>query len=164
MSKRLTLIEVILVFTLSLLLAALVPALLPARECGGHRRRCINNLKQIGLSMRMYSAVYDEDFPHLNGRTGLQMLAMEGFLENTQVYACPNTMDKVADTTSISSQSSFCYAGGLTEENSVDSALAADRANNHDRFGYILFVDGHVKGYAGVNWSTNRGGSHLTDF
>ena len=31
-------------------------------------------------------------------------------------------------------------------------------------YGNILFIDGHVKGYAGADWYSNRGGTHLTDF
>lgn len=128
------------------------------------RISCVSNLKHIGLSMRMYSNVYGEQFPHPNGRSGLQMLATHGFLENTQVYICPSTRDYIANSAEIWRNSSYCYAGGLSESDSVDSAIAADRAHNHSKFGNILFIDGHVKGYAGTDWTINRGGSVLTDF
>lgn len=161
--QRLTLIEVVVVLGLSLLLAALLSSLGMARE-SARKISCTGNSKQIGLSMRMYSNVYLEVFPDKNGRTGLEMLAMYGFLENTQVYTCPSTDDWVDDTSFISSNASYCYAGGLSEASSVDSGIMSDRSHNHWRYGNILFIDGHVKGYTGYNWSNNRGNSVFTDF
>jgi len=63
----------------------------------------------------------------------------------------------------ISTNASYAYAGGLTEASSVDSAVASDRSGNHNKYGNILFVDGHVKGYAGGSWSVNWK-SDLGDF
>lgn len=161
---RLTLIEVVVIVVIAVVLGLLgVSGHYKARQ-SARKIACISNLKQIALSMRMYSNKYQEAFPNQNGRLGLQMLAENGFLENTQCYVCPNTKDNVKNTSFISSSSSYCYAGGISEADSVDSALGADQANNHIKFGNMFFVDGHVKGYAGVSWSTNRGGSHLTDF
>lgn len=162
MTKRLTLIEVIVVLGISLLLTAVFLPLVTV----SHRRRpsCVGNLKHIGLALRMYSIDWGEAFPYENGRTGLQILALRGYLENTKMYECSATTDDVKDSTFISSSASYCYAGGLTEADSVDSGVAADRSQNHPKYGNILFVDGHVKGYAGVNWAGNNGGAVFTDF
>ena len=32
-----------------------------------------------------------------------------------------------------------------------------DKPNTHDKYGNVLFVDGHVKGYAGANWMKSAG-------
>jgi prepilin-type processing-associated H-X9-DG protein len=112
----------------------------------------------------MYSNVYEEQFPDKTGKTGLQVLATEGFLEATKVYVCPSTTDKVVATDDISANTSYCYAGGLSEATSIASGLAADDRDNHDKYGNILFVDGHVKGYAGTNWSASRGKTGFAGF
>ena len=162
---RFTLTELLVILGILVLFTLLLLPMLNRRRYGGNRGvSCTNNLKQIGLSLRMYSNVYDEAFPQKNGRTGLEMLAINGFLENTQVYVCPSTNDVVTDSSFISSNASYAYAGGLTEADSVDSGIASDRSNNHVKYGNILFIDGHVKGYAGTNWSSNRGNTILTDF
>jgi len=147
------------VFILFIFISAAASARSSARKIS-----CTSNLKQIGLALRMYSSENNGEFPNKNGRAGLQMLVDSGFLENTHVYTCPSSRGRVKSKKDVAIHSSYCYAGGLNESSSVASALVMDRSNNHDKYGNILYVDGHVKGYAGENWSSHRGGSVMTDF
>jgi prepilin-type processing-associated H-X9-DG protein len=141
---------------LLMLPAMLLPALSQARE-SARKISCTSNLKQIGLALRMYSNANDEAFPHLDGAEGLEMLRKNGFLEAPQCFVCPSAGTKPAayGTPLTEATVDYQYFGGHTESDSVDVILACDKENNHKKYGNVLFVDGHVKGYAGVSWNQN---------
>ena len=128
----------------------------PTCGCGesAYKIACTNNLKQIGLSLRLYANVYDDQYPPYDGVKGLELLRKEGFLENPKIFTCPSTKlecGKVGEHLKESTVS-YVYVGGLSWNDPADTILAYDKPNNHDKFGNVLFVDGHVKGYAGANW------------
>ena len=176
--RNFTMVEMGVLLVIALTLGVMILYAMNMAKESARKISCVSNMKNIGLSMRMYSNVYNNEidengkanpfgdsyFPNKNGRAGLQMLADEGFLECTHVYSCPSTKNRVYTIKDISSNATYAYAGGITESTSVASALASDRALNHKKFGNILFVDGHVKGFAGISWSSSRGNSILTDF
>lgn len=131
----------------------LLPALTQPRATA-RKIQCTNNLKQIGLSLQMYSNRYDEAFPNLDGAEGLEMLRKNGFLEAPNCFVCPSNGTKPAAYGKPLTEATvdYQYFGSHTESDSVDVILACDKDNNHKKYGNVLFVDGHVKAYAGGSW------------
>ena len=107
----------------------------------------------------MYSSVYDEQYPPYDGAKGLDLLRSEGFLKNPRIFLCPSTGTKPAAYGEPLTEATvdYEYFGGHNESESIDIPLACDKPNNHDKYGNILFLDGHVKGYAGLNWKSRPG-------
>ena len=144
----------IIIFMVIFLFVITIPQLSHHGSRGHRKISCVNNLKQIGLSIRLYSNVLDDQYPPFDGVKGLEILRKEGFLENARIYTCPSTVTEAQEEGKPLTEEtvSYHYVGGLSENSPVNTILAYDKPNNHDKYGNVLFVDGHVKGYAGANW------------
>ncbi len=123
---------------------------------------CASNLKQIGLALRMYSQENKEFFPPYDGALGLEMLRAGGYLDDNRIYVCPSAfIDRMPErgTRITEDNCSYVYRGGLKESDPPDSPIAWDKDRNHSKYGNILYVDGHVTGYAGSSWKLGSGES-----
>jgi prepilin-type N-terminal cleavage/methylation domain-containing protein len=95
-----TLIELLVVIAIIAILAAILfPVFAQARE-SARQTTCLSNCKQIGISMAMYTADYDEKFP-VQRADGLKTLAAGGkevtyydalapYIKNQQVWVDPS--------------------------------------------------------------------------
>lgn len=122
----------------------------------------------------------EEDFYTAYGRAGgFELLRQNGYLSDYLVYVCPSTgvkSGKGGDGLSWSNKGSgsgranvtYAYQAGFRDGDSSDfgrpeSGVCADLTGdagvdandgkpNHKKFGSILYLDGHVRGFDGPGW------------
>lgn len=150
------------VLTCSILLSISLLTEIGSRE-RGRRMKCANNLKQIGLSLRMYASDNNGSFPNKNGAEGFEMLRSLGYLENLETYQCPTADDKLIKEKNRGlpvpplkeNEIDYEYRGGFKDTDSKLIPIAWDKPNNHKKFGSVLFINGRVIRYEGADWLEN---------
>jgi prepilin-type N-terminal cleavage/methylation domain-containing protein/prepilin-type processing-associated H-X9-DG protein len=87
---------------------------------------------------------------------GVHMAGKSGFA-NTSTGYCLTVGDSATNT-----NLSYGLIAGMNENDAADSGLSFDVAidkastkSNHDKYGNILYIDGHVSGHAGDSWYSN---------
>lgn len=127
------------------------------------RSSCLNNLKQIGLAMRLYSADYDERFPCDSAGTTVGSFALltNKYQTSYKTWICPSDSSTISagSPTSpfTSNNTSYAYGGfGLSETAQPDTPIAADRSSS------CVGVWGDiVSPYAGNRWTHKSDGGNV---
>ena len=145
------------VVVMAILAGILLPALNGARE-KARRISCASNLNLIGLALRQYAMDNEEFYPSGEGVPGLEMLRKGGYLADTKLFVCPSSGAVSAVGPLRAESVSYIYLGaGMNAGCKPDSVLVVEKPEDHSRYGNILFVDGHVQGFSGVDCLCNAG-------
>lgn len=129
---------------LGLTFAFLIPALTNTSHHPPHQR-CCNNLKQVGLALRMYAGDNGEKFPGELADLGRYL----GY--QSSVFICPASDREGDDIKIVDDWTDYVYIPGLSESLPSDTVLLYCPARNHGwEFGNVVFVNGAVRSFKSV--------------
>lgn len=163
-----TLIELLIVVAIIGILASImVPVLSKARE-NARKASCTNNLKQIGIGLRLYANEHSDSFPTDNNGKSKESLSLlyNSYIGIREIFSCPSNS---TNTTGLTSQTDFedgsaqgvsfncSYGYDPTKDLTINPgvAIASDipastgeiGPNHNNRLHNVLYIDGHV------NWN-----------
>ncbi|HAY13234.1 MAG TPA: prepilin-type N-terminal cleavage/methylation domain-containing protein [Fimbriimonadaceae bacterium] len=185
MRKAFTLIELLVVIAIIAILAAILFPVFAKAKDAAKKTQSINNMKQIGTSVMIYLADYDDQMPmsaYRPGQTGLTVFsvydALDPYMKNVQILTSPadnppqswkNRLNGLGLQSSKVERASYVPNLGLFAENlcGLPIKTAYTPISNHsgleDGTGTIMFFDGYIKTAALLDYYTFLGQARHAD-
>jgi hypothetical protein len=126
------------------------------------RISCSSNLKQMGFVLKFYAEENNNFFPNMSGVKGFEQLRTNDYLTDYGIYRCPSCYahtKKGKDNQKLTDEIvSYVYQNGYKFNGKGSKIpLAWDKPENHEDYGNVLFVNGHVKSFKGADWMEQAG-------
>jgi prepilin-type processing-associated H-X9-DG protein len=107
------------------------------------RTICLNNLRNLGLALQLYSQDNDGAFPP-------SLVVLDPYVRNREVLRCPSA--NRSRETEDAFAADYLYRPGLCNEDRADEPVAGDDEPRHGRGGNILTVDGATRWWPTSRW------------
>lgn len=135
-TKGFTLMELTIALSLIVLALTAVTIVYSGSRGSAKRAICLNNLRNLGLSLHLYAEDNDGFFPP-------DLAALEPYYKNPDVLFCP----AVPHARAVSEQFStdYLYRTGLRNDDPAGEPVIADNQPRHQRGANILTVDGAAR-------------------
>ncbi len=170
--KAFTLIELLVVIAIIAILAAILfPVFARAREAA-RKTSCINNLRQIGTAIQMYSQDYDESLPSgVLGSAGIGstpawsqygwsyiFTLLDPYTKNTGIYGCPSATGSMVGPAGNQIKVSYGYSEYLYDVGRGWSKEAALAGSRHGVANIAVIADSR---FAGIfnDWDNGNTGN-----
>ena len=151
--KGFTLVELLVSIAIIAVLASLIVPSLGAAKAKAHSARCLSNLRQIGIALRVYAGDNEGALPRavsfgstLQAAATVDKVLRSHVSENTNVFRCPSAPRLVQD-----SETSYEWNSTLNGrllhrvEDPAITFLVRDRLPwHHKNKKNTVFVDGHT--------------------
>ncbi len=102
------------------------------------RRTCTSNLKEIGLSLHMYSMDNNGQLPPNLGAL------YPRYIEDLRIFVCPMSSETVSEATEIDDKGSYVYIPGYTSKDDPDTLIVYEKSHPGSEGRYELYLNGHV--------------------
>jgi len=126
------------IFPIAILAGMLLPALAKAKG-KAQEINCVNNLKMLGLGVRIYGSDHDDEFP-------TNALDFRQHVSLPKAYTCPADQTHAAATTMDGvSGSNLSYQWLVTKQGPVQPNQVLCICTNHRNVAIVLMADGSVQ-------------------